>query len=100
MNERVPKATRAEDRAFVSDQGRTERRVLWRVSQRVRELGRAVQNALELTRLGGGAEPARTPYTLAHTERAFHLRRYAAQPNKPEVEHPLLLVPSLMVSAD
>jgi putative long chain acyl-CoA synthase len=70
------------------------------MSQRVRELGRAVQNALELTRLGRGAEPARTPYTLAHTERAFHLRRYAAQPNKPEVEHPLLLVPSLMVSAD
>jgi putative long chain acyl-CoA synthase len=70
------------------------------MSQRVRELGRAVQNALELTRLGGGVEPARTPYTLAHTERAFRLRRYAAQPNKPRVEHPILLVPSLMVSAD
>jgi putative long chain acyl-CoA synthase len=70
------------------------------MSQRVRELGRAVQNALELTRVGGGAEPARTPYALPHAERAFRLRRYAAQPNKPHVEHPLLLVPSLMVSAD
>ncbi len=99
MNERVQDAVRArEGAAFAA--GHSKKRGLSRVSERVRELGRAVQNALEMTRLGGGAEPARTPYTLAHSERAFHLRRYAAQPNKPQVEHPLLLVPSLMVSAD
>ena len=99
MSERVRDAARERRRAAVAA-GSSKKRGLSRVSERVRELGRAVQNALEMTRLGGGAEPARTPYTLAHSERAFHLRRYAAQPNKPQVEHPLLLVPSLMVSAD
>jgi putative long chain acyl-CoA synthase len=70
------------------------------MKQRARELGRAVQNALEMTRLGRGNQPARTPYTVMCGDRRGILRRYAAQPGKPRVEHPVLLVPSLVVSAD
>lgn len=82
----------------MSDQGGSMSRL---VQRRARELGRAVQNALEMTRLGrGGSAPARTPYTLMRSDRNGSLRRYAAQPGKPRVEHPVLLVPSLVVAAD
>jgi putative long chain acyl-CoA synthase len=82
----------------MSDQGGSMSRL---VQQRARELGRAVQNALEMTRLGrGGQDPARTPYSVMRSDRHVSLRRYAAQPGKPRVEHPVLLVPSLVVSAD
>jgi putative long chain acyl-CoA synthase len=67
---------------------------------RVQELGRALQSALEMARLGRISDQARTPYTVLRSERVYSLRRYAAQPGKPRVEHPLLLVPSLMVSAE
>ena len=71
-----------------------------RLGGRARELGRAVQNALEVARLGRVGTPAHTPYTVLNSERVYSLRRYAAQPGKPRVEHPVLLVPSLMTSAD
>jgi putative long chain acyl-CoA synthase len=67
---------------------------------RTQELGRALQGALEIARLSRLSEQARTPYTVLRNERSYSLRRYAAQPGKPRVEHPLLLVPSLMVSAE
>jgi putative long chain acyl-CoA synthase len=70
------------------------------VLARTQELGRALQSALEMARLARLSEHARTPYTVLRNERGYSLRRYAAQPGKPHVEHPLLLVPSLMVSAD
>jgi putative long chain acyl-CoA synthase len=63
-------------------------------------VGRTLQSALELLRLGRSSEQARTPYTVLRNERTYSLRRYAAQPGKPRVEHPLLLVPSSMVSAE
>ncbi|HEX6242967.1 MAG TPA: alpha/beta fold hydrolase [Polyangiales bacterium] len=59
-----------------------------------------MQNALEMARLGRGNQPARTPYTVMCGDRRGVLRRYAAQPGRPRVDHPVLLVPSLVVSAD
>ncbi|MFT3925479.1 MAG: alpha/beta fold hydrolase [Myxococcales bacterium] len=63
-------------------------------------LGRGAQNALEVARLGRLTPAQRTPYSVEHEGRIFELRRYAAQPNLQWVEHPILLVPALMVRSD
>src|SRR5688572_1473102 len=68
--------------------------------RRVETLGRSVQNALEVARLGRLAAVERTPYTVVAEGRTYRLRRYAAQPDEQRAEHPVLLVPGLMVGAD
>jgi putative long chain acyl-CoA synthase len=68
------------------------------VRQRVQTLGRSVQNALEVARLGRLATLERTPYTVVAEGRSYRLRRYAAQPEEPRVGHPVLLVPGLVGS--
>src|SRR5688572_23609886 len=70
------------------------------LKQRAETFGRSVQNALEVARLGRLTPDARTPYTVVRQERVYTLRRYSAQPGKPRVEHPVLLIPALMINAD
>jgi putative long chain acyl-CoA synthase len=70
------------------------------LKKRAETLGRAVQNALEVARLGRLHVSPGTPYTVVREERMFSLRRYAAQPGKPALEHAALLVPALMFSSE
>ncbi len=63
-------------------------------------LGRGAQNALEVARLGRLAPARRTPYAVQHEGRIFELRRYSPQPTAQAIEHPILLVPALMVRSD
>src|SRR4051812_26782946 len=63
-------------------------------------LARGAQNALEVARLGRLTPAQRTPYSVEHEGRIFELRRYAAQPSQQRIEHPVLLVPALMVRSD
>lgn len=71
-------------------------------SKRLRRLGLAWQNALEIARAGRLTAPYGAPYTLVHEERVYRLRRYErpseAIPTTPR--HPLLLVPPLMVASE
>jgi putative long chain acyl-CoA synthase len=68
--------------------------------RRFETLGRAVQNALEVARLGQLGTAAYTPYTVVAEGPSYRLRRYAAQPEEPRAQHPVLLVPGLLVSSD
>jgi putative long chain acyl-CoA synthase len=68
--------------------------------RRAERLGRAVQNALEVARLGRLTPERRTAYTVEHEGRIFTLRHYCAQPGKPRVQHPLLLLPALMLNSE
>ena len=70
------------------------------LKQRAETFGRSVQNALEVARLGRLTAEARTPYTVVRQEVVYTLRRYAAQPGKPRVAHPVLLIPALMIHSD
>jgi len=70
------------------------------LKQRAAQLGRSVQNALEVARLGRLTPEQRSPYTVEREDRVFSLRRYAAQPGNPRVEHPLLLIPALMLNSE
>lgn len=70
------------------------------LKRRAERLGRAVQNALEVARLGRLTPELRTPYTVEYEGRIFTLRRYSAQPGKPRVQHPLLLLPALMINSE
>jgi putative long chain acyl-CoA synthase len=63
-------------------------------------LSRSTQNVLEVARLGRLAPKLRTPYAVEREGRVFELRRYAAQPTAHAVEHPLLLIPALMVRSE
>jgi putative long chain acyl-CoA synthase len=71
-----------------------------RLRKRTDQLGHGLQNALEVAVLGRLKPQQRTPYTVEREERLFELKRYAAQPTAPKLEHPLLLVPALMVRSD
>jgi putative long chain acyl-CoA synthase len=70
------------------------------LKKQAEKLGRALQNALEVARLGRLTPERRTPYTVEREERVYRLRHYAAQPGKPRVEHPLLLIPALMINSE
>lgn len=70
------------------------------LKRRAEQLGRSVQNALEMARLGRLTPEQRSAYTVEREERVYSLRRYAAQPGKPKVEHPLLLIPALMINSE
>src|SRR4051812_43554744 len=77
---------------------RRRRQVRW--ARRLRRIGRAWENALELARAGRLTAPYGAPFELVHEERVYRLRRYArdAVPGAPAA--PLLLVPPLMVAAE
>ena len=49
-----------------------------RWAQRVRRLGLAWQNALEIARAGRLTAPYGAPFEVMHEERVYRLRRYAA----------------------
>lgn len=64
---------------------------------RLRTLGMAAQNALELMRYGRiGGETTGTPFDIEHEDAHYRLRHYRAAAPGPV----LLLVPPLMVTAD
>jgi putative long chain acyl-CoA synthase len=75
------------------------RKVRW--ARRLRRLGLAWQNALEIARAGRLTAPYGAPFEVVHAERVYRLRRYerlAAAPTPPSA--PLLLVPPLMITAE
>src|SRR5689334_11207723 len=72
------------------------RRTVW-WARRVRRLGLAWQNALEIARAGRLTAPYGAPFEVIHEERVYRLRRYAGNPTLAE---PLLLVPPLMVASE
>ncbi|HVK89157.1 MAG TPA: AMP-binding protein [Kofleriaceae bacterium] len=73
-----------------------------RWAHRLRRLGLAWQNALEIARAGRLTAPYGAPFEVLHEERVYRLRRYARAPEdgaRP-VTAPLLLVPPLMVASE
>lgn len=79
---------------------RRRRQVRW--GKRLRRLGLAWQNALEIARAGRLTAPYGAPFEVIHEEKVWRLRRYArpAPPGAKPVAAPLLLVPPLMVTAE
>ncbi len=71
------------------------RTVWW--ARRVRRLGLAWQNALEIARAGRLTAPYGAPFEVMHEERVYRLRRYAGHPT---IAAPLLMVPPLMVASE
>ncbi len=79
---------------------RRRRQVRW--GKRLRRIGLAWQNILEIRRAGRLTAPYGAPFEVAHEERVYRLRHYAKTPDpgtKP-VAAPLLLVPPLMVASE
>jgi len=81
---------------------RRRRQVRW--ARRLRRIGLAWQNALEIARDGRLTAPYGAPFEVMHEERVYRLRRYQrAAPGDlvtPPPAAPLLLVPPLMVAAE
>ncbi|NVB77631.1 MAG: alpha/beta fold hydrolase [Kofleriaceae bacterium] len=73
-----------------------------RWAKRVRRLGLAWQNALEIARAGRLTAPYGAPFEVIHEERVYRLRRYerAPDPGVAPISAPLLLVPPLMVASE
>src|SRR5215475_14100656 len=69
-------------------------------ARRLRRLGRAWDNALELARAGRLTAPYGAPFELVHEERVYRLRRYARDAVATAPAAPLLLVPPLMVASE
>ena len=51
-----------------------------RWAKRIRRLGLAWQNALEIARAGRLTAPYGAPFEVVHEERVYRLRRYARDP--------------------
>src|SRR5690349_22816339 len=78
---------------------RRRRQVWW--AKRLRRLGLAWQNVLEIARAGRLTAPYGAPFEVIHAERVYRLRRYErAVPGGPAPAAPLVLVPPLMVAAE
>src|SRR5512143_3915817 len=81
---------------------RRRRQVRW--ARRLRRIGLAWQNALEIARAGRLPAPYGAPFEVVHEERVYRLRRYQrAAPVDlvtPPPAAPLLLVPPLMIAAE
>ncbi len=75
-----------------------------RWARRLRRVGLAWRNALELARAGRLSAPYGAPFEVVHEERVYRLRRYSraapADLVTPPPAAPLLLVPPLMVAAE
>ena len=75
------------------------RQVWW--ARRLRRVGLAWENALEIARAGRLTAPYGAPFEVIHEERVYKLRHYAATDGTPQrVQQPLLLVPPLMVASE
>ncbi len=80
---------------------RRRRQVRW--ARRLRRIGLAWQNALEIARAGRLTAPYGAPFEVIHEERVYRLRRYersAVESAMPAPAAPLLLIPPLMVAAE
>ena len=81
---------------------RRRRQVRW--ARRLRRVGLAWRNALEIARAGRLTAPYGAPFEVVHEERVYRLRRYSraapADLVMPPPAAPLLLVPPLMVAAE
>lgn len=79
---------------------RRRRKVWW--AKRLRRVGLAWQNALEIARAGRLTAPYGAPFEIVHEERVYRLRRYARVPDAgvQPIGAPLLLVPPLMVASE
>src|SRR5262245_12791043 len=79
---------------------RRRRQVRW--AKRVRRLGLAWQNALEIARAGRLTAPYGAAFEIIHEEHVWKLRRYERVPERGKVpiDAPLLLVPPLMVASE
>ncbi len=79
---------------------RRRRQVRW--GKRLRRLGLAWQNGLEIARAGRLTAPYGAAFEVVHEEKVYRLRRYAssAAPGAPRLASPLLLVPPLMVTSE
>lgn len=73
------------------------RRQVW-IARRIRRLGLAWDNALEIARAGRLTAPYGAPFEVIHEERVYRLRRYASE--KRTVAAPLLLIPPLMIASE
>ena len=73
-----------------------------RWAKRVRRIGLAWQNALEIARAGRLTAPYGAPFEVVHEERVYKLRRYESTPELgvERIAAPLLLVPPLMVASE
>src|SRR5258706_13251022 len=67
-------------------------------AKRLRRLGLAWENALEIARAGRLTAPYGAPFEVAHEDRVYKLRRY--ERTSRAVDAPLLLVPPLMVASE
>ena len=79
---------------------RRRRQVWW--AKRLRRVGLAWQNILEIRRAGRLTAPYGAPFEVVHEERVYRLRHYAKTPDAEAVPvaAPLLLVPPLMVASE
>ncbi|MEJ7603670.1 MAG: alpha/beta fold hydrolase [Kofleriaceae bacterium] len=85
---------------------RRRRQVRW--AKRLRRVGLAWENALEIARAGRLTAPYGAAFEVVHEERVYRLRRYAREPvasgrhdaTARPIAAPLLLVPPLMVASE
>jgi putative long chain acyl-CoA synthase len=79
---------------------RRRRQVTW--ARRLRRVGLAWQNALEIARAGRLTAPYGHPYEVIHESAVYKLRRYQGErdPGVAPVKTPVLLVPPLMVASE
>ncbi|MEO8553146.1 MAG: alpha/beta fold hydrolase, partial [Kofleriaceae bacterium] len=72
---------------------------MW-VARRIRRLGLAWDNALEIARAGRLTAPYGAPFEVVHETPISRLRHYAKDPGATPIAAPLLLVPPLMVASE
>ncbi|HEY5934297.1 MAG TPA: alpha/beta fold hydrolase, partial [Kofleriaceae bacterium] len=71
-----------------------------RWAKRLRRVGLAWENALEIARAGRLTAPYGAPFEVVHEERVYRLRHYQRDTTAPAIAAPLLLVPPLMVASE
>jgi putative long chain acyl-CoA synthase len=96
----LPAMPAGRDPRRVNATARRRRQVRW--TRRLRRLGRAWQNALEIARAGRLTAPYGAPFEVVHEDRVARLRRYdrGTAPAARPIRAPLLLVPPLMVASE
>jgi len=95
--------TEGRDPRRVNPTSRRRRQVRW--ARRLRRLGLAWQNALEIARAGRLTAPYGAPFEVMHEDRIARLRRYRREIGDEDaairpLRAPLLLVPPLMVASE
>lgn len=84
--------------AATNPTARRRRQVRW--AKRLRRVGLAWENALEIARAGRLTAPYGAPFEVVHEERVYRLRHYQRETSGPTIAAPLLLVPPLMVASE